>query len=108
MGGEGGGDTGSDIGAMLGGGLDTGSGISEEDLPLVFNRFYRADKSRHTETGESGLGLAIAKALVEAQGGSIDAQSTLGKGTSLRIHLPAHPAAADSAQDKNPAATNPV
>lgn len=82
---------------------DTGSGISAEDLPLVFNRFYRADKSRHTETGESGLGLAIAKALVEAQGGSIDAQSTLGKGTSLRIHLPAHPTAADSVQDKNPA-----
>jgi len=87
---------------------DTGSGISEEDLPLVFNRFYRADKSRHTETGESGLGLAIAKALVEAQGGSIDAQSTLGKGTSLRIHLPAHPAAAHSAQEKNPADAGPA
>ena len=67
---------------------DTGPGIAPEDLPFVFNRFYRADKSRAEESGESGLGLAIAKALVEAHGGQIEAQSALDKGTTFVIHLP--------------------
>jgi signal transduction histidine kinase len=66
---------------------DTGQGIAPADLPFVFNRFYRADKSR-SEDGESGLGLAIVKALVEAHGGTIEAQSELGQGTTMRIHLP--------------------
>jgi len=54
---------------------DNGSGIDPEDLPFVFNRFYRADKARGSETGSVGLGLAICRALVSAQGGVITAQS---------------------------------
>ncbi len=68
---------------------DSGQGIPAEDLPLIFNRFYRADKSRAEENGESGLGLAIVKALVEAHAGTIEAQSVLGNGTTFLIHLPA-------------------
>jgi two-component system, OmpR family, sensor histidine kinase BaeS len=67
---------------------DTGPGIAPEALPLVFDRFYRADPARTTETGESGLGLAIAKALVEAHGGTLSVTSTLGQGTAFRIELP--------------------
>jgi signal transduction histidine kinase len=68
---------------------DTGPGIAAAHLPYIFNRFYRADASRSTETGESGLGLAIVKALVEAHGGTIEARSDLGHGTTFAIHLPA-------------------
>jgi signal transduction histidine kinase len=67
---------------------DTGSGIAPEDLPHVFDRFYRADKSRARESGGSGLGLAIAKGIVEAHGGSIAARSEAGHGTTLQISLP--------------------
>ncbi|OUC06367.1 histidine kinase, partial [Litorilinea aerophila] len=69
---------------------DTGSGIDPEDLPYIFERFYRGDKARH-ENGESGLGLAIAKSLVEAHGGTIQVESTPGEGTTFRITLPAEP-----------------
>ncbi len=62
---------------------DTGPGINPDDLPNIFDRFYRADKSRHSEASESGLGLAIVKALVEAQKGQVWAESSLGKGTSI-------------------------
>lgn len=68
---------------------DTGKGISEEDLPHVFDRFYRADRSRSRDTGGSGLGLSIARALVEAQGGSIRAESEQGGGTTMIFTLPA-------------------
>ena len=67
---------------------DTGAGISSDELPNIFNRFHRADKSRHTETGETGLGLAIVKALVEAQGGSTSAESAPGEGTAIRLRFP--------------------
>jgi signal transduction histidine kinase len=67
---------------------DTGSGIAPEDLPHVFDRFYRADKSRARESGGSGLGLAIAKSIVEAHGGSIAAASQHGQGTQLIVRLP--------------------
>jgi signal transduction histidine kinase len=70
---------------------DTGPGIAPADLPFVFDRFYRADKSRAQESGESGLGLAIVKALVEAHGGSIAAESTVGQGTTFSIRLPGRP-----------------
>ena len=65
---------------------DNGSGIEPEDLPYVFERFYRADKSRGGNSGKMGLGLAICKALVNVQGGTISAQSAgKGKGTSILI-----------------------
>lgn len=68
---------------------DTGSGISAEDLPHVFERFWRADKSRTRQTGGSGLGLAITRKLVEAHGGSIGVESVPGAGTVFRFRLPA-------------------
>ncbi len=65
---------------------DNGEGIDPEDLPYVFERFYQADKSRGANSGKMGLGLAICKALVNAQGGTISAQSAgKGKGTSMVI-----------------------
>jgi two-component system OmpR family sensor kinase/two-component system sensor histidine kinase BaeS len=67
---------------------DTGEGIAEEDLPHVFDRFWRGDKSRARETGGSGLGLAIARRLIEAQGGQIGAASELGKGSRFWLRLP--------------------
>jgi signal transduction histidine kinase len=67
---------------------DTGNGIAPEDLPHVFDRFYRADKSRARESGGSGLGLAIAKSIVEAHGGSITVQSVMGRGTQFEVRLP--------------------
>ena len=67
---------------------DTGSGIAAEELPFIFDRFYRADPSRHSDTGESGLGLAIVKALVEAQGGLVWAESGQGQGTSIHLEFP--------------------
>ena len=67
---------------------DTGIGIEPQELPLIFERFHRADKSRHAENGESGLGLAIVKALVEAHGGRVWAESVPGQGTTLRLELP--------------------
>lgn len=68
---------------------DTGSGIDRGDLPHVFDRFYRADKARQRTGAESGLGLAIAKSIVEAHGGTISVDSTVGQGTTFTITLPA-------------------
>jgi signal transduction histidine kinase len=67
---------------------DTGEGIPAEDLPHIFERFYRVDKSRARATGGSGLGLTIAKRLVEAHGGKITVQSKLGKGSRFSFTLP--------------------
>jgi len=67
---------------------DTGNGIPPDELPHIFNRFYRADKSRQQSEGESGLGLAIARAIVQAHGGSITADSEVGQGTIFLISLP--------------------
>jgi heavy metal sensor kinase len=67
---------------------DSGIGISEKDLPHIFERFYRADQARSREPGGSGLGLAIAHWIVEMHGGSIEAQSTPGSGSLFSISLP--------------------
>jgi signal transduction histidine kinase len=67
---------------------DNGEGISEEDLPYVFERFYRADKSRTRSTGGSGIGLTIAKAIVTAHSGTITVSSRKGHGTKFCITLP--------------------
>ncbi|WP_062356222.1 ATP-binding protein [Bacillus kwashiorkori] len=67
---------------------DTGSGIPKEDLPFVFERFYKADKARTRGRSGTGLGLAIAKNLVEAHGGKISVQSVFGKGTIFSINIP--------------------
>jgi two-component system sensor histidine kinase BaeS len=68
---------------------DNGSGIAEEHLPYVFDRFYRAEHSRSRSTGGSGLGLAITKHLAEAHGGKITVTSRLGSGSTFTIWLPA-------------------
>jgi signal transduction histidine kinase len=70
---------------------DTGVGISAEDLPHIFERFYRADRSR--DRSGTGLGLAIAAGLVEQLGGRISAESTLGVGSTFSVRLPAVEAA---------------
>jgi signal transduction histidine kinase len=67
---------------------DSGIGIAPEHLPYVFERFYRADKSRTRSTGGAGLGLAIVKQLVEAQGGRVVIESTLEKGTMVTFTMP--------------------
>ena len=68
--------------------MDTGEGIPAKDLPDIFERFYRVDKSRARDTGGSGLGLTIAKRLVEAHGGSIGVHSEYGKGSRFTFTLP--------------------
>jgi two-component system, OmpR family, sensor kinase len=67
---------------------DTGPGIAPDDLAQVFERFWRADRSRTRSQGGSGLGLAIAKHLVEAQGGRIGVESTVGQGSTFWFTLP--------------------
>jgi two-component system, OmpR family, sensor histidine kinase BaeS len=67
---------------------DTGIGIGADDLPRVFERFYRADTSRSRATGGTGIGLSIARAIVEAHGGTIGAASVPGKGSTFTITIP--------------------
>ena len=67
---------------------DTGEGISAEDLPSVFNRFFRGDRSRLRDGQGTGLGLAIVRAVVQAHGGEIFAESARGEGTTFTVALP--------------------
>ncbi len=67
---------------------DEGSGIPAAELPLIFERFYRVDKARSRKEGGAGLGLAIARSIVTAHGGRIEAASQLNRGTQMRLFLP--------------------
>ncbi|MEK7828486.1 MAG: ATP-binding protein, partial [Deltaproteobacteria bacterium] len=68
--------------------IDTGIGIAEEDLPHIFDRFYRVDKARTTGAGGVGLGLSICKEIAEAHGGKIEVESEAGKGSVFKVYLP--------------------
>jgi signal transduction histidine kinase len=67
---------------------DTGIGIPAADLPHVFERFYRVDKSRARSDGHAGLGLSICRMIVEAEGGSIEIASAEGQGTTVTVRFP--------------------
>lgn len=73
--------------------VDAGQGIAAEHLPHVFDRFYRADQNRSTREGHLGLGLSIVKSIATLHGGSVEIESAIGAGTTVRVHLPqTHPA----------------
>jgi two-component system phosphate regulon sensor histidine kinase PhoR len=69
---------------------DNGMGIPQEDLPRIFERFYRVDKGRSQELGGTGLGLSIVKHLISAHGGRVWAESQLGEGSTFYFTLPFH------------------
>jgi two-component system phosphate regulon sensor histidine kinase PhoR len=69
--------------------MDEGRGIAQEHFPRLFERFYRVDRDRSREMGGTGLGLAIVKHIAQVHGGSVSVDSTVGKGSTFRIHLPA-------------------
>lgn len=77
---------------------DSGLGVGKEHLPRIFERFYRADKARSRELGGTGLGLAIVKHIAQLHGGRVEAESELGKGTTIRVVLPVEPGSLNSAE----------
>ncbi|MFG2477474.1 ATP-binding protein [Streptomyces fagopyri] len=79
---------------------DTGSGIAPEDLPSVFDRFWRAEKSRSRRTGGSGLGLSIVRQLVAAHGGTVTVTSEVGAGSVFTLRLPGSAPPADPENDR--------
>ena len=67
---------------------DTGIGIPEEEIPRIFERFYRVDKARSKATGGTGLGLSIVRHVAENHGGRVTVQSTPGEGSTFTVNLP--------------------
>ena len=82
---------------------DTGSGIPEEDLPLIFERFYRVDESRSRALGGSGIGLTIVREIVRAHGGSVEVSSRQGEGSVFTVRLPGN----GSPPGRGPQASSP-
>jgi two-component system phosphate regulon sensor histidine kinase PhoR len=76
---------------------DTGCGIPEAEIPRLTQRFYRVDKARSRELGGTGLGLAIVKHIVQAHGGSLQIESQLNQGTTVRLFLPLSVSPSESA-----------
>jgi len=81
---------------------DTGIGIGEDDLPHIFDRFYRADKARTRELGGAGLGLSIGRWIAEVHGGSVDVESRVGAGSTFEVSLPS---ASSTGEVVSPAST---
>lgn len=67
---------------------DTGAGINPDELPFIFERFYRGEKSRNRKTGGAGIGLAIVKAIVEAHGGTVTVHSEINDGSEFKVYFP--------------------
>jgi len=67
---------------------DSGTGIAPEDVPYVFDRFYRGDEARQQQDSASGLGLAITQSLVQAHGGTFSVESVAGQGPNITISIP--------------------
>src|SRR5437667_9123581 len=83
---------------------DTGLGISANDLPHVFDRFYRADKTRSRQMGGTGLGLSIVRSICLGHGGQVTVNSTEGRGSRFRVELPlatSHRSQSQSTQANN-------
>jgi len=87
---------------------DSGIGIPPEALPYIFDRFYRVDKARSRETGGSGLGLSIVKAIASAYGAEVKVTSSPGRGTSVRVAAPRVPPSPEHPPELRPEAVVPA